>query len=380
MRSRPSSARADTEPTEDPEPVWIEAGPRRYPAYVGPGVLEKLPIWLDGPGLRGRLRIVADADAWACHGAPLANALDSAGRSWSLYQLSGGEAAKSLDGASAIYDWLLEVGTDRSDCVAALGGGVVGDLAGFVAATFLRGLPLAQLPTTLLAQVDSSIGGKVAVNHRLGKNLIGAFHQPALVAADTRVLTSLPTRDYRAGWAEIIKMAMIADAGLFDLIRRRADDLIAFADEALLGTVIRRAVELKGQVVGEDERESGQRVILNYGHTIGHAIEAATDYGRYLHGEAVAIGMAGAAAIAVARGLLAEPDLRAQADLLRRFDLPARVEGISADALLAPMSHDKKARGKTIQWVFATGIGSVTTARDVSQDEVAAALRAVGCA
>jgi len=261
----------------------------------------------------------------------------------------------------------------------AIGGGVIGDLVGFVAATFLRGVALVQVPTTLLAQVDSSIGGKVAVNHPLGKNLIGAFHQPALVVADTRLLRSLPDREYRAGWAEVVKIAMISNAWLFSTLQRKVDLLLGFGDERLLGEVIRRAVELKGQVVGEDEREDGRRVILNYGHTIGHALEAATEYGRYLHGEAVAIGMAGAGYIARERGLLTDHDLRAQADLLARFGLPARAEGVSAASLLGPLSRDKKARANTLQWVLPTGIGSVTTARDVNREEVRAAVQSIGC-
>jgi 3-dehydroquinate synthase len=236
-----------------------------------------------------------------------------------------------------------------------------------------------QVPTTLLAQVDSSIGGKTGVDHALGKNLIGAFHQPSLVVADTRLLETLPTRDYRAGWAEIVKMAMIADANLFRTLEAHAEALLRFEQPDLLGDVIRRSIELKGQVVGADERESGLRVILNYGHTIGHALEAATGYRHLLHGEAVSIGMRGAGFIARERGTLAGGDFDAQQALLGRFGLPNRADGIAADDLLGPLSRDKKARGSTIQWVLADGIGSVTTARDVSADEVLAALREIGC-
>ena len=210
----------------------------------------------------------------------------------------GGEERKNLRGVEAMYDWLIEVGTDRGDFIVAVGGGVIGDMAGFVAATFLRGVPVVQVPTTLLAQVDSSIGGKTGVDHRLGKNLIGAFHQPSLVVADTRMLETLPEREYRSGWSEIVKMAMIRDAELFRTLEANAEALIRFEQPVLLGDVIRRSIELKGQVVGADERESGLRIILNYGHTIGHALEAATGYRHLLHGEAVAIGMKGAGFIA----------------------------------------------------------------------------------
>jgi 3-dehydroquinate synthase len=301
------------------------------------------------------------------------------GRDVQVLATDGGEERKTLAGVEAMYDWLIEAGTDRGDFVVAVGGGVIGDMAGFVAATFLRGIPVVQVPTTLLAQVDSSIGGKTGVDHRLGKNLIGAFHQPSLVVADTRLLESLPTREYRSGWSEIIKMAMIRDAELFRTIQANADALVNFEQPVLLGDVIRRSIDLKGQVVGADERESGLRIILNYGHTIGHALEAATGYRHLLHGEAVAIGMRGAGFIARERGTLPAADFDAQQELLGRFGLPNRADGIAADDLLGPLSRDKKARGSTIQWVFADGVGSVTTARDVTAEEVAAALRELGC-
>jgi 3-dehydroquinate synthase len=291
----------------------------------------------------------------------------------------GGEEKKHLGSVEAMYDWLIQVGTDRGDFVVAVGGGVIGDMAGYVAATYLRGIPVVQVPTTLLAQVDSSIGGKTGVDHRLGKNLIGAFHQPSLVVADTRLLETLPEREYRAGWSEIVKIGMIRDGELFSTLEGHAEQLLRFEEPVLLGNVIRRAIELKGEVVGADERESRLRVILNYGHTIGHALEAATGYRHLLHGEAVAIGMRGAGFIARQRGTLPASAFEAQQALLGRFGLPDRADGIVAADLLAPLSRDKKARGSTIQWVFADGIGSVTTARDVTADEVAAALQEIGC-
>jgi 3-dehydroquinate synthase len=362
------------------EPIQIKTASSAYPAIVGPNVAGRIDEWLDLAGLRGRARVVVDRGVWSVHGPTLTQALGRSGRDVQMVEVGSGEDRKNLDEAARLYDWLIQVGTDRSDFVIAVGGGVVGDLAGFVASTFLRGIALVQVPTTLLAQVDSSIGGKVAINHRMGKNLIGAFHQPALVVSDTELLRSLPPREYRAGWAEIVKIAMISDAELFGTLRSHAEQLLGFEAPDLLGMVIRRAVQLKGEVVGEDERESGRRVILNYGHTVGHAIEAATDYGCYLHGEAVAVGMAAAGSIARSRGLLLENDLAAQADLLARLGLPASVnEDVRIVDLLGPLSRDKKARGATIQWVFADGIGSVTTARDVTSEEVEAALRAVGC-
>jgi 3-dehydroquinate synthase len=360
-------------------PVEVTAGASTYQAIVGPDTLDRLGEWLDRAGLGGQPRIIADAHVWAVHGQRIETSLRATGRDARVALVPSGEEQKSLAGAERLYDWLLEVGTDRGDCIIAIGGGVVGDLGGFVAATFLRGLRLVQVPTTLLAQVDSSIGGKVAVNHRLGKNLIGAFHQPSLVVSDTNILRGLPEREYQAGWAEIVKIAMIEDADLFRALQAHVDSLLTFGDEALLGDVIRRAVELKALVVGEDEREDGRRVILNYGHTVGHALEAATGYHRYLHGEAVAIGMAAAGFLANRRGVLSDAALAEQTALLAAFGLPSRADGVAVDDLLGPLSRDKKARGKTIQWVLAPEIGQVTTVRDVTPEEVEAALRSIGC-
>ncbi|MDP8925052.1 MAG: 3-dehydroquinate synthase, partial [Chloroflexota bacterium] len=292
MSSPTSSAPASSTAASD-GPVQIRTGSSQYEAWVGAGLLERLPELLERAGLRGRSRVVADETVWRLHGGAIEAALRDAGRDVALYTLPGGEEHKTLADAERMYDWLIEAGTDRGDHVVAVGGGVIGDMGGFVAATFLRGIPVVQVPTTLLAQVDSSIGGKTGVDHRLGKNLIGAFHQPSLVVADTRFLRTLPEREYRSGWAEIVKMAVIMDADLFARLERRAETLLRFEDEVALAHAVRRSIELKGEVVGADERESGLRVILNYGHTIGHAVEAATGYRRLLHGEAVAIGMAG---------------------------------------------------------------------------------------
>jgi 3-dehydroquinate synthase len=360
-------------------PVQIKAGECTYEALVGPGALQQLAGAMERAGLKGRPRVIVDSGIWKLYQPRIEAALAATGRDVKVLPIAGAEADKNLAGAEKLYDWLLETGTDRGDFLVAIGGGVVGDMVGFVAATILRGIPIVQVPTSLLAMVDSSIGGKTGVDHRLGKNLIGAFHQPSLVIADTLLLESLPAREYRNGWAEIVKMAMIADAELFSTLEGHAEPLLKFAEPVLLGDVIRRSIELKGQVVGADERESGLRIILNYGHTIGHALEAATGYRHLLHGEAVAIGMRGVGSIATRRGVLSGAAFAAQQELLGRFGLPDRVENIAANDLLGPLSRDKKARGSTIQWVLASGIGTVTTARDISADEVATALREIGC-
>jgi 3-dehydroquinate synthase len=379
MSSPSSSAPASESVVTDARSVRIKAGTSTYEALVGPGASAEIGPAVERAGLHGRPRVIADRNVWQRFGGPIEASLRALGRDVQVLMTDGGEERKNLRGVEAMYDWLIEVGTDRGDFVVAVGGGVIGDMAGFVAATYLRGIPVVQVPTTLLAQVDSSIGGKTGVDHRLGKNLIGAFHQPSLVVADSRMLESLPEREYRSGWSEIVKMAMIRDADLFKTLQANAEALLRFEQPVLLGDVIRRSIELKGQVVGADERESGLRIILNYGHTIGHALEAATGYHHFLHGEAVAIGMRGAGFIARERGTLAADAFAAQRALLGRFGLPDRADGVSAEDLLGPLSRDKKARGSTIQWVLANGIGSVTTARDVTPEELGAALREIGC-
>jgi 3-dehydroquinate synthase len=378
--SSPSSSVPVSSPTvTDARAVQIKAGSSAYEALVGPGAATEIGPAVERAGLKGRPRVIADRNVWERFGSVIEGSLRGLRRDVQVVAIDGGEEKKHLGSVEAMYDWLIQVGTDRGDFVVAVGGGVIGDMAGYVAATYLRGIPVVQVPTTLLAQVDSSIGGKTGVDHRLGKNLIGAFHQPSLVVADTRMLESLPEREYRSGWSEIVKMAMIRDAELFSTLESHAEQLLRFEEPVLLGDVIRRSIELKGEVVGADERESGLRVILNYGHTIGHALEAATGYRHLLHGEAVAIGMRGAGFIARERGTLSANAFDAQQTLLGRFGLPNRADGIAAADLLGPLSRDKKARGSTIQWVLASGIGSVTTARDVTPDEVAAALREIGC-
>ncbi len=379
MSSPISSAPGPEVATIAARPVQIKAGDSTYEALVGPGAIEQLAAGIERASLKGRPRVIVDRVIWDLYQSRLEVALAATGRDVKVLPIDGAESDKTLTGAERLYDWLLESGIDRGDFLVAIGGGVVGDLVGFAAATILRGLPVVQIPTSLLAMVDSSIGGKTGVNHRLGKNLIGAFHQPSLVVADTLLLESLPAREYRNGWAEIVKMAMIADAELFTTLEGHAEPLLRFEAPVLLGEVIRRAIELKGQVVGADERESGLRIILNYGHTIGHALEAATGFHHLLHGEAVAIGMRGIGSIAARRGVLSAEAFGAQQALLGRFGLPDHVDGVAAADLVGPLSRDKKARGSTIQWVLATGIGEVTTARDVTADEVAAALREVGC-
>jgi 3-dehydroquinate synthase len=284
-----------------------------------------------------------------------------------------GERSKSFETAVSIYDWLVNFHAERNDCIVALGGGMVGDLAGFVAATFLRGLSLVQVPTSLTGMVDAAIGGKVAVNHPQAKNLIGAFYQPRLVLADTGTLTTLPRQELVSGCAEVVKHAMIRDPRLLEYLEERAEGLLML-DKAITSEVVSRSAAIKARIVSEDEKEQGIRVILNYGHTIGHGLEAATNYGRFLHGEAVAIGMMGAAMISRQVGLLFQEVVDRQKALLQRFGLPTTCSGVDIESLLKAMELDKKVVGKKVRWVLLSGIGKPVVRDDIHREEAVSAI------
>jgi len=279
--------------------------------------------------------------------------------------------------AEQLWTWLAEQGAERRDPVIAFGGGVTGDLTGFVAACYLRGVPFVQIPTTLLAQVDSSIGGKVAVDHALAKNMIGAFKAPELVVVDTALLASLPPEQVAAGWAEVLKHGVILDAGLFGLMEDQAEQLNDLAPQLTLD-VVRRSLAIKARVVEEDEFEQGTRMLLNYGHTLGQAIEAATGYRRYLHGHAVSLGMVAAGWIAVQLGLLPEPDLRRIEGVLPRLRLPVRLSGVDPEAVLAAMQRDKKVRQGRNIWVLPRRIGEAVRTAEVPEALAARALTYLG--
>jgi 3-dehydroquinate synthase len=276
---------------------------------------------------------------------------------------------------AALYDRFVAAGLDRASAVVALGGGVVGDLAGFAAATYLRGIALVQCPTTLLAQVDSSVGGKVAINLPQGKNLVGAFYQPRIVLADTSVLATLAVREFRSGLAEVVKTAAIADPGLFELLEREAGRLAPDAADLLAGIVM-RCCRIKAQVVTLDERELGLRAVLNFGHTLGHALEAAAGYGRLAHGEAVAIGMVAAARLSRNRGLCRDADVARLARLLARLGLPVR-SPLPGDRVLPYLAQDKKGRRGVPRFVLTGGIADVTLAAVDDLEEVRKALEAI---
>ncbi len=335
---------------------WLRAGGRDVPLVAGPDALLELPRALREVGFEGNLFVVADEQAMQLHGQRLPEA--------PTLCISGDEASKTLEQVSRVWDWLIEQGAQRRDAVLAFGGGVVCDLAGFAAACFLRGIGLVNAPTTLLAQVDASVGGKTGINHARGKNLIGAFYQPLCVVADTGVLASLPPRAFAAGLAEVAKMGVILDADLFESLETQAERLTPTAAEAL-APLIGRSIELKAEVVERDERESGERMLLNYGHTVGHALEAAAGYGTLLHGEAVAVGMHAAALIACELGALDRQAAERQAALLARLHLPSTWVDVSADDVWARIARDKKRAGTMQRWVLAHGVGKARIHEDV---------------
>jgi 3-dehydroquinate synthase len=340
------------------EEVTVELGPRAYQVLVGSSLLHLTGPRLASLGLRGRCGLVTSARVGALYRAPVEASLRAAGFEPTVVELPDGEEHKTLATLERLYDGLLAAGLERRSPLVAVGGGVVGDVAGFAAATLLRGIPILQVPTTLLAQVDASVGGKTGVNHRTGKNLLGAFHQPCGVIADVDVLRSLPRREYVAGLAEVVKYGLIGDPGLFALIERNLDALLRLESD-LLVRVVAACVRQKAAVVAADEREeTGARAVLNFGHTVGHGVEAVTEYRRYLHGEAVAIGMVAACRVSQALGLCA-PGLVARVQgVLGRAGLPAELPAeLRGPQLVAAMRTDKKVAGGKIRFVAIEDIG-----------------------
>jgi 3-dehydroquinate synthase len=365
-------------PGEGGGPVSVKTAAGYYHVHVGWETIQRLGELLRARHGQARAFLVSDDNAFAAHGEQAVASLEAAGVRVRHTLIPAGEASKSLRQAERLWQWLIAEGAERRDVVIALGGGVVGDLAGFAAATYLRGVPYVQVPTTLLSMVDSSVGGKTAVDHPSGKNLIGAFYPPSLVVADVATLRTLPPREVRSGWAEVIKHAWIKDPGLLAHLEAHAEALLAL-DPALMPSVVRRNVWIKARVVGADEREQGERVILNYGHTVGHALEAVSGF-RLSHGEAVALGMVASADLAVRLGRLAPADAERQNALLRAFGLPTAVPaGLPADpaAVLAAMGRDKKVEAGSIRWVLAAGVGAVDVVRDVPEEAVRCTLEAM---
>jgi 3-dehydroquinate synthase len=357
------------------ETLSVNLGDRSYPIYVGEGILSQAGDLLLQTGLRGKVAVVSNPTIAQLYLDALHEALAHSGFEVVPVLVPAGEEHKVIESLAVIYDRLIDERCERQSCVLALGGGVVGDLAGFAAATYLRGIPYVQVPTTLLAQVDSSVGGKTGVNHRDGKNLIGAFYQPRLVVIDVSVLDSLPKRELVAGLAEVIKYGVIADAELFKVLEQEIHELVALERELLIG-VISGCCSIKAKVVEQDEREDDYRAVLNFGHTIGHALEAVTGYTRFLHGEAVGVGMAKAAAISVQQGFCDQRSFERVRKVIKKAGLPLEIpSGISMQDLIQAMEVDKKSSAGKIKFVMCAGIGK-TSFHWLTPGEILAALGA----
>jgi 3-dehydroquinate synthase len=370
----PDSVPTGTAPPGGVEPLHLEVrtASATYPVEIAAGGLSALARLLDERQAPRRRFIVSSAPVWGRHGHALAALTGE-----EPILLPDGERYKNVSSVMRIYDGLIRASADRAACLIAFGGGVVGDIAGFAAATFLRGVPVVQVPTTLLAQVDSAIGGKTGVNHPLGKNLIGAYHQPLAVLIDPLLLGTLPRREFRAGLYEVVKYGIIASRSLFDRLLADLPALFARAPGALV-EVIAESCRIKADVVGRDERESGPRRALNFGHTAGHALEAVTKYRRFRHGEAVAYGMLVAAELGVRRGTFQEAERQALAGLITQMGPLPPVADLPAAGLVEAMGRDKKVVGGRLHFVLPEGIGATTVVTDVTTEELTEALAVIG--
>ncbi|WP_304171577.1 3-dehydroquinate synthase [Phenylobacterium aquaticum] len=363
--------------------VPVGLGDRAYEVVIGRGLLDTAGARI-APFLKnGRAAIVSDETVWALHGPRLTAALEAAGIACPAVIVPPGEQTKSFAGLADLSDRLLALELDRGDLIVAFGGGVVGDLAGFAAAIYKRGVDFVQIPTTLLAQVDSSVGGKTAIDTPRGKNLIGAFHQPRLVLADLDVLATLPAREMRAGYAEVIKYGLLGDFAFFEWLEAHAGQVLSREPEALAHAVA-RSVEMKAEIVIEDEKEAGRRALLNLGHTFGHALEAETGYGEaLLHGEAVAAGSALAFRFSASQGLCEAQDARRAEAAIAAAGLPTRMSEVTAkpfDArtLVRHMGQDKKAEGGRLTFILARALGDAFVAKNVDAAAVTAFLQTEG--
>lgn len=354
--------------------VFINLGAKSYNIHIGNGLLNRVGELLGEISGSSRAMLITNPTVGGLYGKTVAESLENAGISPLMAEIPDGEEYKSLSTAERLYDLAYTGELDRKTPIIALGGGVVGDLAGFVSATYLRGVPFVQVPTTLLAQVDSSVGGKVAVNHPRGKNIIGAFYQPSVVIADLTALKTLDPREIRAGMAEVIKYGVIADGKFFGWLEENLEKAMGL-DPDLLEQIVNVSCRIKASVVQEDETEQGRRAILNFGHTVGHALESLTGYSVYKHGEAVAVGMMAAASISEKMGLMAGRDKYRLKTLLERAGLPVEVPGgLDRKEMLLSMRRDKKVISSRLTFVLPQSIGSVSIVRDVDEDLILSCL------
>jgi 3-dehydroquinate synthase len=350
--------------------VTIKLGPRSYPVHIGQNLLNEVGRICKGALLKGRAAIVSDRKVGGLYGDRVSAALAKEGYKVSTHLVDPGEPSKSFAVTAALCEDFARHGIDRQSFVVALGGGVVGDLAGFAAAIYYRGVPVVQIPTTIMAQVDSSVGGKTAINLSAGKNLVGAFYQPVAVLADTATLTTLGRREWNEGFAEVIKYGVIREKGLLAELQDGTWNL---------PDLVRRCVEIKASFVEEDERETtGRRALLNFGHTLGHAIEAVAGYGTLLHGEAVALGMVAAAYVSAERADLQEEDIKMLMNVIRRFDLPTKLPGrLSRSQILEKVFADKKFVNGKIRFVVTPRLGSALLAENITVEDLEAGLSAI---
>ena len=347
-----------------------------HPIWVGWGILEEVGTRVKSLMSPSAAYVIGDESAHS-YASKTQISMEAVGIPTHIYKIPSGETSKNLETVRQVYTWLAERKAERGHLILAVGGGVVGDLVGFVAATYLRGIPFVQIPTTLLAMMDASIGGKVAVDMPQGKNLVGAFYQPKFVLSDVETLKTLPVRELTSGWAEAIKHGLILDDGLLDTFESHVSELKSLDPEIATET-IRRSVAIKAGVVSQDEKETlGIRILLNYGHTIGHAIESITGYTEYLHGEAVSVGMMGAAKIGELLQIMDVDDVERQKEVLQAYGLPISAPGLNSEAIISAMTSDKKTTGGSINWVLLDGIGKAITNNEVPDKYVSEALKFV---
>lgn len=359
------------------ETVSVPLGERAYNVHIGANLLAQAGTFVQElqPAPGKRCAVITDSNVGPLYAGTVLASLKVAGFEPTLLTVEAGEPSKSLHVAEELCDRMIDAGLDRKSWVVALGGGVVGDLAGFVSAIYYRGIPFVQIPTTVIAQVDSAVGGKTGVNATHGKNLIGAFHQPRLVLADVTTLGSLPPREFNEGVAEIIKHAAIRDASLLDAIA--APDLQH--DASVLTEVIKRNVAIKAAIVGEDEHETkGLRALLNFGHTVGHAVENVAGYGRYLHGEAVSLGLVAASLLSAQKAGLPQEEAWRIVDALAHFQLPMHLpEDLPTEALMAALKKDKKFAQGDVRFVLCPRLGEAFVSKEVTLEEIREAIEAL---
>jgi 3-dehydroquinate synthase len=347
-----------------------------HPIWVGWGILKEVGTRVKSLMSPSAAYVITDEKAHS-YASKTQISMEAVGIPTHIYKIPSGETSKNLETVRQVYTWLAERKAERGHLILAVGGGVVGDLVGFVAATYLRGIPFVQIPTTLLAMMDASIGGKVAVDMPQGKNLVGAFYQPKFVLSDVETLKTLPVRELTSGWAEAIKHGLILDDGLLDTFESHVSEL-KLLDPEIATETIRRSVAIKAGVVSQDEKETlGIRILLNYGHTIGHAIESTTGYTEYLHGEAVSVGMMGAAKIGELLQIMDVDDVERQKEVLQAYGLPISAPGLNSEAIISAMTSDKKTTGGSINWVLLDGIGKAITNNEVPDKYVSEALKFV---